>query len=317
MSNTIMGIEDNFCEAAAELGLYPPGFTRYGEARVMITALPCGRGEDAAPNAENPVGSIAGFAQKNFYRELVTRLRSLLRRAGETVAKEARIFCNSRLPEKELAVRAGLGFAGKNSLLIIPGAGSLFVLGGILFPGASGDTPKPPAALEADGMCGNCEACIAACPTGAIKEGGRIDLTLCIQAHAAQVRSLPSVVRDAWGIRLYGCGVCQDVCPHNDAPPPCAQTACGHIGPSVSLAKILAAGDTKLRKALFKGTTLDVSWISPVAIKRNAIIAAAHQKAHVLLPVLERYRRHTHPLLRETAVWAITKHLETTKKRLP
>ena len=106
----------------------------------MMSALPCGRGEEAFPSAEYPVGSLAAFAQKNFYRELTQRLKRLLSLAGKdssgykTAAKGARVFCNSRLPEKQLAVRAGLGAQGKNSLVIIPGAGSLVVLGGIFIP---------------------------------------------------------------------------------------------------------------------------------------------------------------------------------------
>jgi epoxyqueuosine reductase len=300
---------------AASLGIMPPRFTRRGNDLVMISALPTGRGETARPSAENPVGSIAAFAQKNFYREMTRRLKGVLRLLEKDgflpENSGCRIFCNSRLPEKELAVRAGLGARGKNGLVIIPGAGSLVVLGGIVFSeqgvrAARGSPAEKTGSGGEDfaGVCGNCAACLSACPTGAIRAPGRIDLGLCIQAYAARELPAPKKVRDAWGITLYGCGICQAACPHNAKPPPAAHTSHGVLGPSVPLEKILACADSELRKSLFRGTALDMSWISPLALKRGAIYAAARQKAEKLLPLLARYEQHPHILLRQAADWA-------------
>ncbi|MDR1933820.1 MAG: iron-sulfur protein [Spirochaetales bacterium] len=301
----------DIAEYAGQLGLWAPRFTRHEGKTLMISALPCGRGKEARPDSGHPVGSIAAFAQKNYYRELVERLRRLLRlrRGGEEPAG-ARIFCNSRLPEKDLAVRAGLGVQGKNSLIIIPGAGSLFVLGGIVFPHMQTRENSAPDCLPADQVCGGCDACIRACPTGAIRKEGGIDPGLCIQAFTAEERPVPPEVRKKWGITLYGCRICQEACPHNARAPQAAETAYGHIGPAVALEPILSCPAQELRKTLFRGTVLDMSWISPIALKRGALFAAAHQKAPRLLPLIKDHTRHEHPLLREASRHALNIYAE-------
>ena len=114
-----------------------PGYVLYDGALALVTALPYGKGEEAKPSQDHPLGTLAAFAQKNYYREHVRRLKQYAKiLAGITGVepKKIRIFSNSRLPEKRLAVEAGLGSRGKNSLVIIPGAGSLAVLGGLLCP---------------------------------------------------------------------------------------------------------------------------------------------------------------------------------------
>jgi epoxyqueuosine reductase len=299
---------------AAGLGLAAPRLSVHEGKPLMISALPTGPGERARPSAENPVGSLAAFAQKNFYREMAHRLAGLLRllwKDGLLPEKAGcRIFCNSRLPEKELAVRAGLGAQGKNSLVILPGAGSLFVLGGIVFPAGLPCLEKSEAApARTGGPCGDCDACLRACPVGAISGNTGVDRRLCIQAYTAEERPVPPEVREKWGITLYGCPVCQEVCPHNKKAPPAADTARGLLGPAIALEKILACPEAELRKTLFRGSALDMAWISPLALKRNALLAAAHQKAKKLLPLLARYERHPNPLLRETAAWAAARIL--------
>jgi len=288
--------------------IWPPGYTIHEGRTVLVTALPYGKGEPSHPSAERPVASIAPFAQKNFYRELAERLKGIRGRlAAESgrKAEEFRVFCNSRLPEKRLAVEAGIGVRGKNGLVIIPEAGSLYVLGGLLFPEGippGGGIDRPP--LADFSLCGDCDLCMRACPVSAIEAPGFVNRDRCLQAYAAEPRPLPKDVRDSWGTILYGCGICQDACPLNEKPPPAAQCARGAIGPDVPVETILSIGDEELRKKLFRGTTLDRSWISPIALKRNAIVAAVHQGAVGILPLLERYRTHAEPLLGEIAEWA-------------
>jgi epoxyqueuosine reductase len=214
------------------------------------------------------------------------------------------------MPEKEIALRAGLGVRGKNSLILLPGAGSLFVLGGIIIPAEYEGAAHRPPPREKSGeneSCGNCRACIEACPSGAIRDSGNIDRNLCIQAFTAEARPVPAEVREKWGITLYGCQICQQVCPRNKNAPQAAETSCGVLGPSCELKKILACPDGDLRKGLFRGTVLDRSWIDPIALKRSALLAAARQMAKNILPLVAAYTGHPHPLLRETAQWAGTR----------
>jgi len=288
--------------------VWAPGYTTIEGRAVLVTALPYGKGGLSHPSEERPVASVAPFAQKNFYRELAERLKTLrCRLAAEAGRKteEFRVFCNSRLPEKRLAVEAGLGVRGKNGLVIIPGAGSLFVLGGLLFPEGlppGGRMEREPA--EDFSLCGDCELCMRACPVSAIGPPGFVNRDRCLQAYAADPRPLPEEFRDAWGTILYGCGICQEVCPCNGKSPPAAECERGRIGADVPVEAVLSSGDAELRKKLFRGTVLDRGWISPIALKRNAIVAAVHQGAVRILPLVEGYRNHPEPLLREIAEWA-------------
>lgn len=308
----------SLCDLAPTLGLHPPGRLFGDFGAVMISALAYGKGERFQVNRDNPQASLAPFAQKNYYREMVRRLKILTGMAEKELGTSLpphRIFCNSPLPEKELAQASGLGKLGKNSLIFLPRQGSLFVLGGIFFPagGQIGEdllrsfTPMPqlPVPLPEPGeICGNCTACIRACPTGAIGEGGQIDRRLCIQAYTAEPIPVPPKIREKWGPVLYGCQVCQEVCPLNRHPPAAADTTLGILGAGVSLAAILEAPETSLKKTLLRGTVLDRSWISELALRRNALFAAGHQGALGLLPLIASYLHTDQPLLRDAARWA-------------
>jgi epoxyqueuosine reductase len=241
---------------------------------------------------------------------MVLRLKKLSARAAEKILcnpHEFRIFCNSSLPEKRFALESGLGMQGKNSLIYLPGEGSFFILGGLLFPPDARNSAGPSAPRSEPGkICGSCTACMDACPGGAISAPGEIDRKRCIQGLAAESEPLPADIREIWGSVLYGCDICQDVCPLNRQPPRAAETEFGVIGPTVPLKKILAAGEGELRKRVFPGTVLDRAWIAEAAIIRNAVLAAAAQNTKELLPLIATFAAaHPNKVLRETAAWAL------------
>jgi epoxyqueuosine reductase len=116
--------------------------------------------------------------------------------------------------EKELAARAGVGWLGKNACLINPKIGSWLLLGEILTT-----LPLPPDD-EATDYCGTCTRCIDACPTGAITEPYRIDARKCISYLTIEHRGpISGDLQQKMGDWLYGCDICQDVCPHNRNAP--------------------------------------------------------------------------------------------------
>lgn len=123
---------------------------------------------------------------------------------------EGRIFCDtSPVMEKELARLAGLGFRGKNTLLVSRGLGSWFFLGGIAL-----DLDLEPGEPAAD-ACGGCDLCVKACPTGALK-GGALDAGLCISYWTTQAKEKISAGLAAKaGGWAYGCDACQEACPYN------------------------------------------------------------------------------------------------------
>ena len=263
---------------------------RYGEGLFPPPAWAAQSGREPglkgtdADKASRPALRIGRFARANWYMELSGRMKTAVAEAiGESKGrgiplpppKAWRRLVNSGLPEKPLAEKAGLGWMGKNGILIArrktdsPGRGVLYssavVLGLILCPvDLGGEIAEP----VKEG-CGDCRLCVEACPTGAL--GGRLvryDRDLCIQHWAALDGKPPGVVRAAWGSRLYGCDSCLEACPHFRTDPEAA-TEKGLLGPALPAEYFLSADDAAIRRDL-SGTALDRAWMSIEAFRRNA-----------------------------------------------
>jgi epoxyqueuosine reductase QueG len=270
---------------AATAGLDGPTRERCGldGARgAVAAALGYGEGPAEAPEwargRPGPIARIGRFARANWYAELSARLhraselfRESSRAAGYDPgpAKAWRRFVNSALPEKRLAVEAGLGEIGRNCLLLHPGRGSAVVLGILLVPFDLPDSAPPaPPELRLSSACEKCGACVAACPTGALRGDGSLDRRLCLQHWSSLPGELPAAVEAAWGELLYGCELCQEACPLY-RPDPSARTGRGLLGPGLPASWLDSASDCEIRAAL-KGSALGMSWISVSALKRNA-----------------------------------------------
>jgi epoxyqueuosine reductase QueG len=235
-----------------------------------------------------PLARIARFARANWYAELSARLalavarsRAALREAGSdpAPANEWHRLVNSRLPEKRLALEAGLGRIGRHCLLMLPEAGSAAVLGVLLAPFSLPDSAPPPRGiLDAD--CELCGACMAACPTGALRGDGSLERELCVQHWSSIPGALPPAVEAVWGDRLYGCDVCQEACPRF-RPDASARTERGLLGPGLPASYVASASEEEIRAAL-KGSALGMSWISVLALKRNARHLTEARPAHTI-----------------------------------
>jgi epoxyqueuosine reductase len=272
---------------------------RPGAPSLLMAALPYG---NLPPEGEPPSsgvippgsGTIALFAQRNYYREAVRRLRVLAAefrsRYGGT-RPDYRIFCNSQAPEKPPARACGLGVLGRNSLIITPEAGSLVIIAGMTLPiGLETDGPLTATEImttnaageggvadEIFPFCGACgpdhPPCKAACPTGAVRGDGKIDTERCIQWYASgNGTAIPPEVVRHWGRRLYGCTACQDACVRNRKPIPGVRTNEGPLPAYLDCRELLTASDGEL-KARFKGTAMGLSWLGPEGIRRNARLA--------------------------------------------
>lgn len=159
------------------------------------------------------VPQIAYYAYGNDYHEVVRqKLTALAAFIEETTGAATRICVDTApIREKYWAQKAGIGFVGRNNLLIIPQRGSYFFLGEIVttleLP------PDKPCAIE----CGACQRCVEACPGGALSaDGSAVDARRCLSCQLIERRGdLPDWVAQAQGNRLYGCDECQRACPHN------------------------------------------------------------------------------------------------------
>ena len=162
-----------------------------------------------------PSGPVARYARGDDYHDvMVERLRQLHQYINERVGRDIRgkaYVDTGPILERDLARRAGLGWFGKNTMLINPRIGSFFFLGALFLD----------LELESDGPftadhCGTCRRCIDACPTGAIVEPHVLDARRCVSYLTIELKGeIPDELQPGIGEHVYGCDICQDVCPWN------------------------------------------------------------------------------------------------------
>lgn len=303
-----MNYKKNIIEYFRIEGFTAPRFLKNtdGEGTVIIAAFPV-----RIPREKSGSGlKIAPFAAANHYREAVNRLKKislLLREQTGLTKKDIRLFCNSTLEEKRFASLAGLGFIGRNSLIITKEWGSRIILAGLILPfHLEEDTPLENGSI-AGALCGSCRRCMKACPTGAIERSGEINRDKCLQSLTTDSRVIPEWIMEKWGNRLYGCTICQDCCPFNksvESPEPDGIT--GDVNGPLSFESVLAVDDSTLKENL-KGTALGMSWITAENLKRNALISASFcrdsQEAAGRIPIVESYTGH--PVIAYAAIWSL------------
>jgi len=214
--------------------------------------------------------------------------------------------------ERGWAARSGLGFRGKNAMLISRQHGNWLFLASILTRlEIAADEPLrkkalPVGAGEPAGLlCGKCTRCLDACPTDAFPQPGLVDARRCISYHTIENKGIiPREFRAGIGGRIYGCDVCLEVCPWNrfaQAGRRMLLSARDDIA-ELGLGEILALTPGRFAE-IFKGTA--IKRLKLAGLLRNASIVAANTGAKELLPELQRLAGHESPLVRAHAVWAV------------
>jgi epoxyqueuosine reductase len=201
------------------------------------------------------------------------------------------------LLERDLAQRAGIGWIGKNTCLINPKQGSYFLLSEILLDLAL--EPDPPFVTD---HCGTCTRCIEACPTDCILPDRTIDATRCISYLTIELKDeIPVELRDRIGNWVFGCDICQMVCPWNRFAGE-GDPAFGNQGSSEHLTEELSISGTEFNQR-FKATP--VKRAKRRGYLRNVAVALGNTGDMHILPVLQKALKDEEPLVREHASWAI------------
>jgi len=275
----------------------------FPEARSIIAACQCYLTNEKTNLSEpgDPHGLIARYTWRNYYKGLKNRLRELAHFIKEKTGASFRVYSNGPVAEKPIAVRSGIGYYGKHSVVINQTFGSWIVLGEII----TDIEIEPDKALDIN--CGQCEECIDACPTRAIVAPYIIDRRRCIQELTNWYGVLPNDIAEVWGNRLYGCTVCQDVCPVNSkVAVRNPWTDLGSVGSSISLLDILNMSESEYRQK-YPDNQITARWINFKTIQRNALVCLGNIKDKQTLPILERFSKSNDGVFAKTAQWAIGK----------
>jgi len=258
-----------------------------------------------------PSGPIARYARGDDYHEtLRERLRALHRWLETEVghAVDARPYVDTGpVLERDLAQRAGLGWFGKNTMLINPKQGSFLFLCS-LFVNVELAEDEP---FEAD-RCGTCTRCIDACPTEAITGPRVLDANRCISYLTIELKgAIPEEYREAMGEHVYGCDVCQEVCPWNVSfasevrEPAFASRAGLDSRDARMLAREFLAMSQAEFSARFKGSAMKRAKRRGLA--RNAAVVLGNVGTRDDVPLLEAARAHDEALVRDHAAWALSR----------
>ena len=250
-------------------------------------------------------GGIAGYAQGEDYHAVMRRgLEALAGRLSEFARFEWRA-CVDTAPvlERSVAREAGLGWIGKNTCLISQEKGSYFLLGELL----TTLEIEPDAALDAapPDRCGTCTRCIEACPTRAIvpsPDGGfELDARACISYFTIELRgTVPEEYRTSIGGNVFGCDICQDVCPWNSRGTVHAEPGSEGIG----LEELAALSPEEFRSR-FRGTA--VSRAKYGGFLRNVAIAMGNSGGVEFLEALERLAGSEDAVVAEHARWGLSR----------
>ena len=282
-----------FTTGRPEISCHPE--TLLPGARTVVSAAQCYFAPADEPGPGE--GRLSRYTWSDRYEELREKLDAL----GRELGGDYRVLVDANdHVDREGAVRAGIAFYGKNTLAITRRHGSWVVLGTLV------TDVEIEASERMDAGCGSCTLCIEACPTGALDEPGTLDSTRCLSYWTQAPASIPEEYRSELGSFVYGCDICQDVCPWNrgvekrragSAPPSGAE-------PTVSLVDWLEADGADLVERYDR---LYVPRNDPRWLQRNALVAAGNVGGSEERAAVERYAGAADPILREHAEWALAR----------
>lgn len=250
-----------------------------------------------------PSGWISRYAWGDDYHAVLEdRLESLLRWIRDTVGEaiQGRVYVDTGpVLEREFSGRAGIGWIGKNTHLISPGRGSWFFLGELFL------SLELPSDQPIRDRCGSCDLCLKACPTDAFVGPYRLDARRCISYLTIELKgSIPVEMRPLMGDHVFGCDICQDVCPYNAKPKPSREATFqprdGLLAPA--LIPLLALSEEEFQRR-FKASPLRRA--KRRGFLRNVAVALGNLRSAESVPALVRALADPDSLVRGHAAWAL------------
>ncbi|HEY1859223.1 MAG TPA: tRNA epoxyqueuosine(34) reductase QueG [Gemmataceae bacterium] len=249
------------------------------------------------------MGTVARYARGPDYHDVLRqRLNALL----EWMQQESpgclgrSVVDTAPLLERDFARRAGLGWFGKNTMLLNKRLGSYFLLGALLL-----DLELQSDAVHETSHCGTCTACLDACPTQAFPAPGELDSRRCISYLTIELRTeIPTEFRPTLNDWVFGCDICQEVCPWNRKAPPADDAVWSSRPDLVALDSVELLGLTEEEfRRRFRGTALMRT--KRRGLLRNAALLLGNRGDPAVLPALRGALGDPEPLVREAAQWAI------------
>jgi epoxyqueuosine reductase len=277
-----------FTMARPEISCHPESLL--SGARSVVSAAHCYYAP--APPPGRGEGRLPRYTWNDAYSGLREKLDELGRRLGGSY--RVLVDANQHV-DREGAARAGVGFYGKNTMLITRRQGSWVVLGTLVTDVEI--EPSPPLDLD----CGDCRLCIDACPTGALDVPGTLDATRCLSYWTQSPQSIPENYRAPLGDMVYGCDICQDVCPWNRGIEKRREDEEVRGEPTVSLADWLRADAATLAERYDR---LYVPRNDPRYLRRNALVALGNVGRTEDAALADPYAHGEDPMLAEHALWA-------------
>ncbi len=269
-------------------------------AESVICAAICYLPPESEPTDDKPRGLVARIARGADYHQV---LRGKLERLAVAVREEGgrTEVCVDTIPipERKLAVLAGIGWRGWNGNVFVEGCGSWAALGEIV-TNIKLPLSRP---LEID-RCANCGRCIRYCPTSAIVKPFLMDTSRCISQITQRPGNIPTDLRRLVGNRIYGCDVCQEVCPQNFGVKPTTPEFAKSQFPGAypEIIPLIRLSNREFQD-LVKSSS--IGWIGRTRIRRNAVIAAGNLRYKEAITVLQDVMNDGNPVIRDCARWAL------------
>jgi len=274
-------------------------------AKSIISVAQCYLIEETedTQDKEQLYGKIAKYDVGNFYYDVKLKLKKIIdfiNQKTDYKFKSKNKSCYISLTEKPIARRAGVGWYGKNGIIVTERFGSWVVLGEIITE-LELDTDEP---LQRD--CGDCTICIDSCPTKAIVSPYVIDRTNCLQFISERPMNVPLAFREKWEDRLYGCTTCQEVCPQNHkVKPKKYRPEYGFIGSKIPLIPLLQITEEKFQNYFAYN---QIAMRPREAIKRNAILVLGNiGDTKSIVPLIRTLQEDDNSIVRGHSSWALGK----------